>query len=548
MTDDGGKGVPFIETTQHGDVLIHSEVDPALVAEAVNDPNSEISQLGPLSMAIASWAGELNSFHGEGSPLRGNRREYDLFQRDKYVTPTRVYAQMGACYDALDDDVVSNVVDVSESLAFNRVRIQADDPDKEDVFNQIFRDLDIDTWIRQAWRELFTVSQLYGVRWWGRKTYRVRGKGDERRRRKEFTVTTPVQLGFLDPTRVVPVGIDMFGNKKLAWIGSDDDVALFRSVQRDFEKKSPQTDEVVSSLFVGQYRPSGKEKEQLTNEDIPVDRLLELNSDFVWSHTLTMSPYERWPRMRLKSIFPLLDLKQQVRAMDRAVLLGGINFIVLIKKGTDAHPVKRNAEIDAVSTQVRTQSRSPVIVSDHRLEIEIITPDMGHILDDEKWDTIDKRLLTRLWGSFMMNPSEGRDNSLTLGRVIARGISSRRHMLKRSLERELIMQIQEQNEEMEGEAKIEFTPRRIELEMDEAIATIMQELRDRGDISRESILNELGFDQDLEARRREREKERGYDDIFEPVNVPFDSPDKTTPGGSSRSNPSRTNRQSGGNQ
>jgi hypothetical protein len=80
--------------------------------------------------------------------------------------------------------------------------------------------------------------------------------------------------------------------------------------------------------------------------------------------------------------------------------------------------------------------------------------------------------------------------------------------------------------------------------MDDQIATIMQELRDRGDISRESLLNELGYDQELEARRREREKER-FDKIFTPTNVPFDSPDKTTPGGAARSNTRRQGSQGG---
>jgi hypothetical protein len=416
-----------------GDAIIASEVDPGLVTESLNDPDSPISQmfqydtgLARVEKALATWAEDISD-----NPNR--RKENDIFARDKYITPRQVYEQMGAAYDTLDDDVVSNVADTSESLAFNKIRVMAEDADEENVWNQVSRDLDIDTWIRQAWRELFTVSQFYGVRWWGQRQYQVSGKRKQRRAKRQFDLTVPVQLGFLDPTRVVPVGIDVFGNRRLAWVMSDADEALFRQVA-DFEKRSAQSDDVVNSLFVGKYTPSEKEIQQFSNENIAFDNLVELNSDFVFAHTLTMAPYERWPRLRMKSIFPLLDLKQQLRAMDRAVLLGGINFIVLVKKGTDEWPVKRNAEIDNLTTQVRTQSKSPVIVSDHRLSIEIITPEIDHILDDEKWTTIDKRLLTRLWGTFMMNPSESQDTSLTLGRVIARGISSRRHMLKRNLE------------------------------------------------------------------------------------------------------------------
>jgi hypothetical protein len=287
-------------------------------------------------------------------------------------------------------------------------------------------------------------------------------------------------------------------------------------------------------LFTGKYKPTEQEQMALERQKVSTDRLLLLNPDFVWRHSLTTSVYERWPRLRLKSLFPLLDLKTQLRSMDRAVLLSGTNFIVLVKKGTDAHPVKRASEMEGVVEQVRTVSKSPVIVSDHRLSVEIITPDIQHVLNAEKWNVLDSRLQMRLWGTFVANPTEGRDTSLTLGRVIARGISSRRHMLKRDIEKNIIKPAYEVNsDEFEGKTKIEFTPQRIELEMDEAIANIIQELRDRGDISRETTLNELGFDQDIEAMRREREDER-YEDIFTPPQIPFDSPQKGTPGQSGR--------------
>jgi hypothetical protein len=81
------------------------------------------------------------------------------------------------------------------------------------------------------------------------------------------------------------------------------------------------------------------------------------------------------------------------------------------------------------------------------------------------------------------------------------------------------------NDQLQGWADIRFHPKRIALDFDPAVATLIQNLRDHGDISRESTLDELGFDQDDEARKRQKEKEQ-YDDIFTPVNVPFDSPGK----------------------
>lgn len=505
-------------------IVISSEVDPETVMQSVNDPKSEISAMGSVTRALASWAEDIHTT----SPNNRNRQQ--IFERDQYLTPSGIYKQMETCYNALDDDIVSNALDTTESLAFNRIRIQSEDFDEENVWNQIMSDVDMDMWIRRAWRELFTVSHYYGVKWWSVKKYKVTGKGEKRKRRKEFTIVAPTKMGFLDPTRVVPVSPDMFGNYKQAWIASDADMELLESEAQ----VSAQGDDIVRALFLGKYNPSPSEEKQLAKEGIPVDRLWLLNPENVWMHSLTKNAYDRWPLFRLRSIFPLLDLKNQLRAMDRAFLLSGTNFIVLVKKGTDAHPVRQKSEVDLVFNQVRTVSKSPVIVSDHRLSIEIITPDVTHILNGEKWDVLDSRLAMRLWGFFANNPTEGRDTSMTLGRLVARGIASTRHMIKRDLERQIIKPTQEKNEEeLQSQAKIEFTPTRIELEMDEAIANITQQLRDRGDISRETVLNELGFDQELEARRREREKKQ-YDKIFTPTNVPFAAKNGATPDGTGR--------------
>lgn len=467
--------------------------------------------------ALASWA--------EGSQGNG-RYTRSLFHRDKYVTPGKVYAQMATAYDALDDDVAGNVADMSEALAFQKVTFETmDDKDQENIWHQIGTDLDLDSFVRTMWRELYVASQCYPIKWWGRKTYKVEGKRDKRAARKEYEITVPIALGFLDPTRVVPVNLDPFGNASLAWIMASED-----------EIESAGEDELMGNLFLGRYKPSQSEAQKLEKEDIEVDKLMLLNPQYVWQHTLTKSPFERWSRVRMKSVFPLLDLKHQLREMDRAFLLGGINFIVLVTRGTDQIPTTKS-EVDTTATQVRAQSRSPIIVSDHRIKIEIITPELQYVLNDKKWDVIDQRLLMRLWGMFTMpNDTGNRETSMTMGRVIARGMASRRYMMKRSIEKHVIKATYEHPanaSDFSNVTMLEFAPRRMELEFDPSVVQMMQSLRDRGDMSRETLLTEFGFDQTLEAARREYEDDR-WPDVFEPVNVPFDSPDKTTPDGSGR--------------
>ena len=504
----------YHEATIANGAVVVSEVAPDEVLGS-----QAFQEVGPsIQRALAAWAEDIR---------QEPRRDRGLFQRNKYVTPGDVFGQIALAYDAADDDVVSGVLETSESVAFQKVTFESEDKDQENVWNQIGRDLNLDGFVRTAFRELNLVSQIYPVRWWGQKKYKVSGKGDGgRERRKEFNLTVPVSLGFLDPTRVVPVGGDIFGKTKLAWLASDEELT---AIDKDPE------DRLVRALFTGRYNPSKSEQAKLQKENIDVDRLALLNSDFVYRHTLTKAPFDRWANVRMKPLFPLLDLKHQLREMDRAWLLGGINFVVLVTRGSDERPTSPS-EVQSTAAMMRTQSKSPVIVTDHRISIEIITPEVEHILNPEKWETLDERILMKMWGTFQtQTDTGGAETSVTLGKVIARGLSSRRHMLKRSIEEDIIRATQEHpaNEDFNEKVRLEFRPRHIELEFDTQLAQILQELRDRGDLSRETTLSEFGFDQELEALRREAEDEK-YEDIFKPVNVPFDSPDKTTPDGSGR--------------
>ncbi len=507
-------------------VVVVSEVDPEIVEASIDggvlDGYSGSTWMEPVKRALASWAEDMQ---GQG---RGRSRDRSIFDRNKFVTPSKIYEQMAMAEEAMDDDVVGGVYDTSEAMAFKKMTMQCKDPDQRDVWNQIAKDINLDSYLRMIWRELFKVSQYYGIVWWGTNTYKVRGKGAERERRKTFTITSPVGVRILDPTRVVPVGNTLFGDYQLAWIADEGELELFAKV-----KDRVLDDEIIAQIIESRYTPSASEAKKLQSEGVPVDRLFLLNPDNTWRGTLTKATYERWARLRMKSVFTLLDMKHQLREMDRAFLLGGINFIVLVKKGTDALPVKKASEVTMVAEQMRSQSKSSVIISDHRLEIEIITPDLKNILAGDKWGVLDDRIRLRLWGSIAPPSDTGNTESqVTLAKVVGLGIENRRHMLKRDIEAAIIDVTQERNDELSEPASIEYAPRRLDLLFDSTVASIFQEIRDRGDMSRKTLLEEFGFDMDLERQRREEEKPD--DKIFVPTNVPFDSPDKTTPQGSGK--------------
>jgi hypothetical protein len=356
---------------------------------------SALSQQHPELAALSRWYSNTNS--GVGSERRGG-----IFERDRYVTPKKISDHFKVAQDAAEsDDVVSGVLESTEALAFSKMSIECDDLDEADIWNQIASDLNMDSLLRQAWRELFVVSQFYAAMVWGRKNYKVRGRTkDGNLRRREFNnLLVPLGVSFLDPLKVLPVGNFLFGQERLVYIADRMESTRFDEVLAG--SNSSNLDPVVSQLFEKKYEPSREEKKFLQElTDANLDNLYYLNPKNVWRHTLTRPDYQRFATVRMLSVFELLDLKQQLRQQDRAYLIGATNFIVLVKKGSDQYPAK-NSEIAGLARQVQTSARVPVIVGDHRLSVEIITPKMDSVMRPERYNTIDARITARLYQIFM---------------------------------------------------------------------------------------------------------------------------------------------------
>ena len=250
--------------------------------------------------------------------------------------------------------------------------------------------------------------------------------------------------------------------------------------------------------------------------------LYELNPDNVFRITSTRPDYLRFAEVRMESVFELLDLKQLLREMDRQSLIGSTNAIILVKKGSDKYPAT-SKELSGLSTQVKQTARNPIIVGDHRIEIEIITPKTDKTLSAERYNGIDSRITSRLYqvlstGNYASGTAT--DDSLKLLRVIASSMEARRDLIRDDLMDNIFRMMWKKNAELEKEPAMAFYPRRIALEFDPNQAQFMQDLRDRGDLSRDTMLAELDIEEHVEAVKREREAEF-YDEIFTPTNVPF---------------------------
>jgi hypothetical protein len=520
-----------------GAVLLDEDFGTSVV-NATDVPTADVYQAlenqdRSLVQALSGW---VQSTRLAGFSENHPRRNGGIFMRDRYVAPAQFYEQMKLAYHALEtDDIVAGVAESTESLAFSGMSFFAADRDEQDVYNQMAQRIDLDARMREIWRELFAVSQVYIAVWSSQQTFKMRGTTPQGiARKKTITCVAPQGMTLLDPLKIVPVGLPLFGKEQLAYIASREEESRFNEIvvapfDPRFENRT--RDEIVERFIVGRYTPDRIESAELATLGVNPSSLWLLNPENVFSHSLTKPGYSRVAPVRMRSVFELLDMKQQLRQMERAHLIGATNFIVLITKGSDQIPA-RPEEIANLQTMVKTVARVPILIGDHRLSVEIVTPKIDNTLRAERHNTLDSRLTARLYQMFMLGnyaAGAGGDDSVKLVKVIARGMESRRHMIMRSLEKHVFRPMFEGNEVLTTRPKLQFHPRSIALDFDAAYASFLFDLRQANDLSRETILSQFDLSQELEAKLREREQEE-YDEIFK-TQVPFSAPNPALPPG-----------------
>lgn len=510
MSDPAPQGESQVWSNTDGDsVTIVTDPSVDVDSATLRQAFAQHPEIG----AITNWL-QYISTADNGRP--GQNRSGGIFERDRYTTPHGIFREFQVARDASEhDDVVSNILESTEALVFNTVRIECGDEDEENIWDQILQDIQLDLRLREMWRDLFTYSQYYIAALYGNKSYKVEGIGEQRARRKKYDLQVPTALSMIDPLKVLPYGDFLFGKDRLLYIANRTEAA---SIDDVIAGKNT-SDQVVTSLLTQKVELDRKERTHLSEVtgSAELSNLYQFAPGLVWRHTASRPSYARFAPVRMASVFELLDLKHQLRQMDRASLLGATNFIVLVKKGSEKEPAT-TAELEHLSSTVRQVSRTPLIVGDHRLSIEIITPNLDPTLDPKRYNTLDSRIAARLYqimhiGGFSAGASG--DDSLKLTRVIARGLESRRQMIKENIERNLLLPVWKANPSLKSKPSLAFTPRSVALDFDPNFLNVMMDLYHDGAISRETMGGVVDVDQETEAHNRTVEKER-YDKIMVP--------------------------------
>ena len=466
-------------------------------------------QMREIASKLSRWVDNARSASGQTS----------MFDRGMFTPPDNPYDEMRAARNAVKyDSTVAGVAETTEAFAFQGVKWEGTNADEADVFNQLARDQNLDAVIRAMWREEFTSGQFVAASMWGERTFVVRGRtGNGNRRKKTYKIWAPLQIRILDSAKCVPVGVGPLGGEMLAWQATKSEIGSYQNAY-----SGEHIDPLMTMFFQGTYICGPEESGELAQLGVDPNRLLVMNPQYVFRHTLTKPDYERFAEIRLKSCFALLDLKRQLMQSDRASLIGAANYILLIRKGAKDEPALP-AEMANLRENYNFIAKMPVIISDHRLSIDIIAPKTDFTLDAAKYQVLDSRLLTRLLGTLTIGGSGQRNETqTTLSGAVARIMENRRHMLKRTLELHLARAVVEHPRNagiFETEPNLVYTPRNIALAMDPAYVAGLLALRTQREISRETILEYFGLDEAVEAQRLEMEAVE-FDDIFKTA-IPY---------------------------
>lgn len=468
----------------------------------------------------------------ENSTFQTYANEGSLLARRRYQTPANVMDEIRLARSLAErDDDVAGVLGEMIAIAFgDGYEHQGDDEATVELFCEMSKAKysGLTRALQEMYRELLISSQVNTAILFTRENISYSLQGSNRRLSKSIAVPL---IGVLHAENVRVIGNDMFGTGQLAYYPDTD--RLRRWLEKYFNPRTEpavkaqmgREDRVSANLFTGKV-PQGMIDADAPNwgERWSAQNLYFLNPKMVHRSTFPKGQW-KYPRPLLTRDFSLLEAKRLLNIMDYALLQGGSNFIVVAKKGSDKRPAQRD-EIENLQNVVRTASKTGVIVGDHRLEFEVITPKMEALLNPEKRRLLGRKIvqaMMRIPESAQETPSRS-SQSNPEQESKARVITSDRVLIKSHVEDYIYDETVNRNPNVFKEAPCIAFPK-IVLQGTQFFTDYMLKLRDRGDIPRKWAVEFAGFDFDAAVDQRKREIESGADEVLQPAAVPFSSPE-----------------------
>lgn len=506
---------PLTAEAKRGAIINETDLPDAVVQEAVQTHfEAHASLLGLASGERASF----QTYASQGT----------LLNRPKFRTPGNVMEEISLARNLAErDDDIRPTMGAMIATAFDSgMQNTHEDEVTVALFDEIASEANLDYVLADMYRELLISSSLTTVSLFIREAIQFQPEGADRQRTRMMNVPL---IGVLPAEQVYVLDNDVFRRGTLAYRPTTATEERFLE-----EYFSPRTSEgrraemrrldpVLTTLVVGMVEipPEQVLYYAEDREDPPIgNKAFLLNTRMVHRSTFPKGAM-KYPRPLLTSNFALLEAKRLLNLMDYALLQGGSNFLIVAKKGTDQVPALPE-EVTNLHEVIRSASRTGVIIGDHRLNIEIITPDLKELLNPQKRKLVGRKLAMNM----LRVPESGAEDAGAEGmrsenEIVSRVITMDRRLVKRHVENHIYKECVKRNpgDFPKGAAKLWFP--KIVLQGTQYFTDYVLKLRDRGDISRQSAVEAGGFSYKAEVQQRKREKANGDDRALTPPVPPM---------------------------
>jgi hypothetical protein len=463
-----------------------------------------------------------------------------MLSRSPFRTPSNVIEEIKLARSVVDtDDDIAAVVGQAIATAFGDGMENLHEDEKTVLlFNKLCGPvnsggMNMDRVLKEMYREYLVAASVTSLSLFTRTRYNFQPSSGER---VQAQLATPL-VGVIPAENIRVLTNDIFGNGELAYEPTDPQLRdwlekfFAKTTSAAIRNQMREEEPILAAIFLGKVEVPWNDTDMFTQGKT----LYTLNPRMV--HRMTMPKgASAYPRPPLTANFALLEAKRLLNIMDYSLLQGGTNYIVVAKQGSDQRPAIQS-EVDNLTDQVRTASRTGVLVGDHRLDIEIITPDLGELLNPAKRKLIGRKLAMALLRiPEQVTADAGNEGSRSELEFTARTITSDRRDIRRHVEGTIYEEIAERNPSTftKGPPTLWF-PKIILSGVKDFYDSVIK-ARDRGDIPRKWAVEVLGYPYEAGVSQRRREKAQGDDLVMTPAEVPFNGgpgngPPNDTPSG-----------------
>lgn len=474
----------------------------------------------------------------------------NLMTRPKWRPPSNIVEEIVMARELADrDDDIAATIGMLQALCFGEgMHHSHRDEVTIGTYDQIGSKAHILSKFKEMYHEWLIAGQVTTAVVFNQEQISFTPMGADRQRTRSAWIP---RIAVLPAEQIRIAGNDIFGTAKLTYrpFSGRQEVWLMEyfSNQTSAARKSQmrQQDPVLTTLLTEQVAYNNYDDQAGGADWVYGDPRDPIVGHYVYTlddalvHRSTLPKGQaQHPRPMLTRNMPLLEAKRLLTILDYSLLEAGANFLVVARKGSDAKPALPE-EIANLRNTIMRATRSGVLIGDHRLDIEIITPKLDELLNSDKRKLIGRKLAAALlrapdWAN---SDVAGGQEVLTTTEIISRVAQADRYELAQHMEEHVYGLTAARNNSPTGPAKIWFP--KVTLQGMQFWTQMILGLRDRGDIPRKYAVQYAGFDWDAAVQQRKLEVSSGDDKVMTPAAVPFSSPNAggTAPGDSGSPGP-----------